>query len=212
MLNLRKKIDREEFDYPALMSALSTYANPRAKVTSLLRQGVIVRVKKGLYIYGDDYRKRPFSRELLANLIYGPSYISLDYALSYHGLIPERVTVVTSVTPKRGKHFMTPVGEFVYRRAPSTSFSLGMDRVVQKNFSFLIATPERALADKLRDDRGCSIRTQSEIASYLFENIRLNRSLFLKMDVEFLGKLAEELASRKVALCCRLLSRMRPKS
>jgi len=211
MMNLRRKIDREEFDYPALMSALSMYAKPRDKVTSLLQQGVIVRVKKGLYVYGDDYRKRPFSRELLANLIYGPSYVSLEYALSWHGLIPERVPVITSVTPKRGKRFVTPVGGFIYRCTPSASFYLGMDRVVQKSFSFLIATPERALADKLRDDRGGSIRTQKEIASYLFDNLRINQSLFCKMDVDFLGKLGEVLSSRKIALCCRLLERMRSK-
>lgn len=191
------------------MSALSTYANPRDKVTALFRQGVIVRVKKGLYIYGDDYRKRPFSRELLANLIYGPSYVSLDYALAYHGLIPERVSAVTSVTPKRGKRFETPVGMFVYRRAPQGSFYLGMDRVEQKDFSFLIATPERALADKLRDDRGGGIRSRSEIKSYLFENLRLNQSLFLKMDVELFRQLSEALASRKVTLCCRLLQDLR---
>ena len=47
-IGLRKIINREEFDYPALMSALSAYANPRDKVTALLRKGVIVRVKKGL--------------------------------------------------------------------------------------------------------------------------------------------------------------------
>ena len=202
-------MDREEFDYPALMSALSAYANPRDKATALFRQGVVVRVKKGLYIYGDDYRKRPFCRELLANLIYGPSYVSLEYALSYHGLIPERVPAVTSVTPKRAKRFETPVGEFVYRRTPQTSFCLGMDRVEQKNFSFLIATPERALADKLRDDRGGGIRSRSGIKSYLFENLRLDRSLFLKMNLELLDELAESLASRKVALCCQLLRSMR---
>lgn len=206
---LRKKIDREEFDYPALMSALSTYANPRDKVTSLLRKGVVVRVKKGLYVFGDDYRKRPFSRELLANLIYGPSYVSLEYALSYHGLIPERVQAVTSVTTKRSKGFETPVGLFVYRQTPKASFHLGMDRVNHEDFSFLIATPERALADKLRDDRGSAVRSLGEMETYLFENLRLNRSHFFNMDAEFLGELGGELGSRKVILCSRFLQRMR---
>ena len=89
--DLRERIGREEFDYSALMSTLSGYANPRDKVTSLLRRGVIVRVKKGLHVFGDADRRRPYSRELLANLIYGPSFVSLDYALAFHGLIPERV-------------------------------------------------------------------------------------------------------------------------
>ena len=90
MIPIRQRIEREEFDYQTLMSALGHLASPRAKVTSLLRQGVIIRVKKGLYVFGDTYRNRPFSRELLANWIYGPSYLSLDYALSFHHLVPER--------------------------------------------------------------------------------------------------------------------------
>jgi predicted transcriptional regulator of viral defense system len=87
-----------------------------------MRKGVVVRVKKGLYIFGDEYRIRPFSRESLANLIYGPSIISLESALSFHGLIPERVATVTSVTPKRSKRFTTPVGCFVYRQVPLSYF------------------------------------------------------------------------------------------
>jgi hypothetical protein len=63
----------------------------------LLRRKDIIRVKKGLYIFGETYARRPFSREVLANVIYGPSYVSLDYALHYHGLIPERVEAVISI-------------------------------------------------------------------------------------------------------------------
>jgi len=130
-MSLRRRIGREEFDYAALMAALSGYANPHRKITTLLRDGVIVRVKKGLYVFGEEYRRRPYSRELLANLVYGPSFVSLDYALSLHGLIPERVSQVTSVTTRRGKQFSTPVGTFVYRPVPSDSFHLGMTRVEQ---------------------------------------------------------------------------------
>jgi hypothetical protein len=206
---LRNIIGREEFDYPSLMSALSGYANPRSKVTSLLRKGVIVRVKKGLYVFGDDFRRRPFSRELLGNLIYGPSFVSLDYALSYHGLIPERVAAVTSVTTKREKRFETPVGLFVYRRTPKASFHLGMTRVAQNDFAFLIASPERALADKLRDDRGISAGSLHALAAYLFDGLRLDREGFLALDPELLTMIAKALGSRKVELCSRLLQRMR---
>ena len=94
MRDLRQRVGREEFDYQALMAALPEYANPRDKVTVLLRRGDIIRVKKGFYVFGDELRRRPYSRELLANLIYGPSFVSLDSALSFHGLIPERVEVV----------------------------------------------------------------------------------------------------------------------
>lgn len=59
---LRKRIGREEFDYLALMSALEDYANPRDKARSLMKKGGIVRVKKGLYLFGDEFRLRPISR------------------------------------------------------------------------------------------------------------------------------------------------------
>jgi len=207
--NLRNIIGREEFDYPALMSALADYANPRSKVTSLLRKGVIVRVKKGLYVFGDEFRRRPFSRELLANLIYGPSYVSLDYALAYHGLIPERVTAVTSVTTKRERRFTTPVGLFIYRRTPKTSFHLGLERVERDDLSFLIASPERALADKLRDDRGFSPRNRQEMTAYLFDDLRLARDAFQALDPATLADIGKALDSRKVELCARLLQKMR---
>lgn len=205
---LRNQVGREEFDYQALMAALSKYSNPRDKVTRLLRQGAVVRVKKGLYVFGEEFRKRPFSRELLANLIYGPSFLSLDYALAYHGLIPERVEVLTSSTTKRARRFDTPVGQFHYRQAPVWYYHLGMDRVKHGDVAFLIAVPEKALADKVRDDRGQPRRSLTETADYLFEDLRVDRSGFLSMSSDFLSELAAAARSRKIELCARLLRRM----
>jgi len=88
---IRRQIPTEEFDYQALSDCLKDYARPRDRISDLIKSGVIVRVKKGLYIFGSDYSRGPYSRELLANLMYGPSYVSLDYALGYYALIPERV-------------------------------------------------------------------------------------------------------------------------
>src|SRR5689334_21193947 len=93
---LRKQVAGEEFDYQILMDVLRAYDRPRDKIRAFLKKKSIVRIKKGLYIFGETLARNPPSREILANLIYGPSYISLDYALHYHGLIPERVESVTS--------------------------------------------------------------------------------------------------------------------
>jgi len=207
--NLRQRIGREEFDYQALVSALSKFANPRAKVTSLLRTGAIIRVKKGLYVFGDAYRRRPYSRELLANLVYGPSFLSMDSALAFHNLIPERVEAVTSATTKRPKRFDTPVGSFVYRQAPRGYYHLGMDRVEEGDIAFLIAVPEKALADKIRDDRGHPLRTQTDAAEYLFDNLRIERADFLQMDSSLLAEMAQAARSRKIDACARLLRRMK---
>jgi predicted transcriptional regulator of viral defense system len=209
MKNLRQRIGREEFDYPALMGALSGYANPRDRVTAMLGSGAVIRVKKGLYVFGRDLRRRPYSRELLANLIYGPSFVSLDTALSFHGLIPERVEAVTSVTSKRPKRFETPVGMFIYRGSPRRSFHIGMDRVEEGDVAFLIATRERALADKVRDQRGNPIRTTGDAARYLFDDLRIDEEGFKRLQPTALDELADGLRSRKVAVCASLLRRLR---
>lgn len=202
-MELRKKIGREEFDYPMLMSALSGYASPRTRVTALLRSGVIVRVKKGLYVFGEAYRKGPYCRELLANLMYGPSLVSLETALGYHGLIPERVEAVTSVTTGRARRFETPVGLFVYR--PSPSLSVGVERIESATAAFLMAVPERALADRIREDRRSGIRTLQEMERYLIEDLRLDAAALASMDAALMEELSVALQSRKVTVCAALI-------
>lgn len=206
-MSLRKQIGREEFDYATLMAALSSYANPHAKITTLLRKGEIVRVKKGLYVFGENSCQRPYSRELLANLIYGPSMVSLDHALSHHGLIPERVEHVTSVTSGRGKRFDTPIGTFVYRPTHQAAFHLGMTQQSQGDVSFLIATPERALADKIREDRTAHIRTIGDVESY-FGDLRLDLHSLLGLDLHHFQQLARALRSAKLSVASKYLAQL----
>lgn len=205
--SLHRAIGREEFDYPALMAALSTYANPHVKITSLLKKGVIIRVKKGLYIFGEDDRRRPFSRELLANLAYGPSFVSLDYALARHGLIPERVEALTSVTTGRARVFETPVGSFIYRHTPVESFHLGMKQFDQEGVSYLMATPERALADKIREDRSARVQSLAEAERYLMEDLRIDERAASILDLETFKEMARAIRSRKGILCARFLEK-----
>ncbi len=207
---IRKLIPQEEFDYQTLLIALKQYARPRDKITDLLRKGVIIRVKKGLYIFSDDYRQKPYSRELLANLIYGPSYISLEYALQYYGMIPERVEAVTSVAVGRSRKFSTPVGLFIYRAIPMPAFRTGMQRIeTAAGQSFLIAIPEKALADKIRDDRGATLNTQKVLQTYLFENLRLDPASLKEMSSERLAEFAARYHSRKIMLLSHLVRRMK---
>ena len=122
MGKIRKRAKTEELDYLFLMDCLSSYKQPRDKLTTLLKAHHLVRVKKGLYVFGKEYQQRPYSLEVLANLIYGPSYISFEYALAYYNLIPEQVVRVTSACFKRIKRFTTPVGGFIYYYVPLQKF------------------------------------------------------------------------------------------
>jgi predicted transcriptional regulator of viral defense system len=198
---LRKKIAQEEFDYQTLLDCLEGYVSPRDKISNLLKKGIIIRVKKGLYIFGEAYRRKPFSREILANLIYGPSYISLEYALQYHSLIPERVEAVTSVTTGRSRRFASPIGLFIYRKIPLAAFQIGMDRIeIGDGRAFLIATPEKALADKIYIDRGPKIRTQKMMSAYLENDLRVDSTDLVKMDTETLDIIAKRYRSNRILL------------
>ncbi len=210
MESIRKHIENEEFDYQTLLHSLSQYSRPRDKISDLLRKGIIIRVKKGLYIFGDDYRQRPYSREVLANLIYGPSYISLEYALHYFGLTPERVETVTSVTTGRSRKYSTPVGLFNYRMIPLAAFRIGMNRVeLDDGRSFLIATPEKALTDKIRDDRGNGLQTQGQLLDYLEDNLRVDLTILANLDIGHFDAIAHRYGSRKLRLLSDLVRRLK---
>jgi predicted transcriptional regulator of viral defense system len=207
---IRENIPQEEFDYQTLLVALGDYARPRDKISALLNKGIIIRVKKGLYVFGDGCRQRPYSTEMLANLIYGPSYISSDYALQHYGLIPERVEGVTSVTTGRSRRFLTPIGLFIYRRIPLRAFQVGMDRIdIGDGRSFLIATPEKALADKLYEDRGTGLLTQKGLVDYLERNLRVDLAGLREMNQDALDVIASRYRSQKIRALGRLVRRMR---
>lgn len=205
-----KRIPYEEFDYQALMDVMKGYAQPRKKISSLLAKGTIIRVKKGLYIFGESRRRQPYCRELLANLIYGPSYVSLEYALHYHGLTPERVETVTSVTCGRSRTFETPVGTFSYRMIPLEGFRIGMDRIeLDGGRAFLIAIPEKALADRIVAERGAGITTQKELHGYLLDNLRIDPTSLSGLDPVRLAEIAGHYRSRRVKLLADLINRLR---
>lgn len=206
---LLKSIPYEEFDYQTLLDAVHGYARPRMKISGMLAKGDIIRVKKGLYILGEPLRRRPFCRELLANLIYGPSYVSLEYALHYHGLTPERVQAVTSVTCGRSRTFYTPVGTFSYRMISLEAFRTGMDRVeLNDGRSFLIAIPEKALADRIVADRGAGISTQKELHDYLLSNLRIDPAGLRELNPARVAEIARVYRSRRVKLLADLITRL----
>ncbi|MEI6207758.1 MAG: hypothetical protein WCP20_13325 [Desulfuromonadales bacterium] len=206
---LLKSIPYEEFDYQTLLDAVRVYARPRMKISAMLTKGDIIRVKKGLYVLGESLRRRPYCRELLGNLIYGPSYVSLEYALNYHGLTPERVETVTSVTCGRSRNFDTPVGAYSYRMIPLAAFRIGMDRIeLTDGRSFLIAIPEKALADRVVADRGSGISTWRELRCYLTDDLRIDADALCRLDPAKLTDIARLYRSRKLKLLAGLISRM----
>lgn len=196
---IRDLIQAEIFDYQTLTEAMKGLSSPRDKITDMLRQGAIIRIKKGLYVFGNGYRRYPYSKELLANLVYGPSYVSLDYALSYHGLIPERVEALTSVTVGKSKRFSTPVGLFIYRQISARAYEVGAVRVeADHKQAFLIASPEKALADKIVSVRGGRIASIAEMGRFLEADLRVDAGALQPLSAERIDDYAARYRSLKL--------------
>ncbi len=189
---LRKSVINEEIDYLLLTSLLKQYKRPRDKITQLLKAKALIRIKKGLYVFGQRVAKKPYILETLANLIYGPSYISLEYALAFYGMIPERVEVITSVTSKREKTFQTPVGLFTYRYLNVKKYSIGLTEIlIDDSHPVFFATPEKALADKIiLESPGLKLNKREDIAQYLYEDLRLYSKKIDKLNIKKLEEIA----------------------
>jgi predicted transcriptional regulator of viral defense system len=205
---IRQRIEREVFDYHVLLSALSNYSKPRDKITRLLAEGDIVRIKKGLYCFGEAFRREPVSREYLANLILGPSYVSLEYALSFHGLIPERVEQLTSVTTQRSRDFTTPLGHFSYQTLSTPRYAVGACLESSGSTRFLMASAEKAMADKVWKDKRFSGRRLSDYETYLLEDLRIDPDGLRALDRTRLRDVAHAYASPKIHKLARFIDRL----
>jgi len=119
----------------------------KAQLTKWQKKGLIVKLKRGLYILNESDRKIEPSRIFLANALYSPSYVSTIYALGYYDLIPEKVVDVTSVTTKKTAKFTNPFGTFVYQHLKTILF-FGFKEIEDENgLPVLIAEPEKAVLD-----------------------------------------------------------------
>ncbi|MFP5384714.1 MAG: hypothetical protein ACLGHN_01455 [Bacteriovoracia bacterium] len=170
------------------------YLRPRDKILALVRKGDLIPIKRELYLIGEKYKKL-YSKEALANIIYGPSAISFEYALSFHGLIPERVEAVTSVCFKRNKEFRTPIGAFTYRYISQEMFPIGIELHISELGNFIMATPEKALCDVVYFQK----LKKEEILEFVIENMRIDEEDFFKLNSELLHQIAAVYKRQSVA-------------
>jgi hypothetical protein len=121
---------------------------------------------------------------LVANHLWGPSYVSLDAALSYWGLIPERVYEISSMTTKTSKSYKTPLGRFRYFHAPLPYYSFGIKSVeLTPRQVALIASPEKALCDKIITTSGILLRSTRQVREYIIEDLRIDEEMLRKLDL-----------------------------
>jgi len=122
-------------------------------VKRALRDGDLLQIKRGLYTLSPGLRRMPLNPGALANRLYYPSYVSLEYALGRHGWIPEGIVTITCATSKNSAEFDTPVGRYSYRRIPQAMFFCGVETFSSEADSYLQARPLKALADYIYANR-----------------------------------------------------------
>jgi len=195
-----RSYSRQPLTHQLLMSLLKDYKSPNDKVHALLNEGVLESLKKGLYIAGPVVNANKPEPFLLANHILGPSYVSLDAALSFYGLIPERVYEVSSITTKASRKFVTPMGLFSYTHLSLPYYSFGIKQVKLSDEQYImIASPEKALFDKVITTSGLVLRSQKGALSYLIENLRFDEDSLKDFDTNTMSSWVQD-AQKKDSL------------
>ena len=164
----------------------------KKKVQSLEKAGELIRLRRGLYVVNPELSGKPINVQLCANHIYGPSYVSLHWALRWYGLIPERVFRMTSVTIKPSKVFENTLGFFDYYKVNREYFPVGVRSVTDDGISYLMATPEKALCDLILYDSYLPSRSVKGLMRYLEEDIRFDMDELTHFDVEIVRECAEK--------------------
>ena len=185
-----------------IKSNLGNYSNKNNKISRDIKNGKLIRIVKGLY--ETDSNTPGY---LLASSIYGPSYLSFDFALSYYGLIPEKVLSYTSATydKKKKKQYNTPFGTYLYRDVPKNAYSIGIKLIEENGYSYQIAIPEKALCDKLYTLS--PLKNISELLNLLFNDLRIDEEEFKKLNVKDIEEISKVYSSTNVKLLYKYVRR-----
>ncbi len=185
-----------------LLKDCSNYSNPFNRIKYLVKTNNIFPIVKGYYETNPN-----IEGYYLANIIYGPSYLSFDFALSYYGMIPERVYTYTSATclKKKSKSYSNQYGNYTYSDVPCSVFSLFINIKEEDGYTYFIATKEKALCDKLYSLK--PIDNQKELKALLFEDLRIDENELVKLNLNDINLLSKLYKSKNVKLLNNFLRR-----
>ena len=181
---------------------LADYKNKNNKISRDIQSGKLYKVIPGLYETDPNT-----AGYLLASSIYGPSYISFEYALSYYGFIPERVSTITCATfnKKKKKQYRTDFGTFTYRDIPNDAYPEELLLKTEGSYSYQIATPEKAICDKLYTLS--PLGNYSNLEDMLFNDLRIEEESLNKLNIDKIEKLNNLYHSTNVNLLTKYMRR-----
>lgn len=194
MKNILKSIETPYIDAQTLLTLLGNFKKPREAILRMIKNDELIRLKNGMYLISEKTKHGnstviPF--EQIANILYGPSYVSMEWALSFYGMIPERVHTITSMTLGRNKEYHTPIGDFSYLALPAKCYAIGVTQKESPDFigGYLIASPEKALADLVY--KTCKTLDKDQLKEELIESKRIDPLCFRNLDKQLLNEIAK---------------------
>jgi len=176
------------------------YSDIQGKIRREVNEGIYIPVVRGLY---ETDKNTP--GYYLASYIYGPSYLSFEFALSYYGMIPERVSNYTLATynKRKTKTYMTSFGTYIYKDIPKSVYPIDVLAIEENNYVYHIATKEKALCDQLYSLKPVS--SVKQLNHLIFDDLRIDQELFNSLDMDKLLVLTKKYNSKNLVLLEKLI-------
>lgn len=198
MVEQQRTYSNIPMEISVLREGLADYRAQNNRISNMERVGDLIRVRRGLYVADPRLSNQEISRELVANNLYGPSYVSFESALSYHGLIPERVNAVSSATIRRARSYSTPLGLFEFVTVPRDYFHIGIEQIIVENqYAFLIASPEKAICDLIITTSGLRFQSVKAAREYLLYDMRISIDEHENWDTDIITRCSEHGRKRR---------------
>jgi len=173
-INWLSKFGSVPFSEDALCELLSDYDDPGKKIVRMVQDGSLIRLRRGVYCVEPHDSRSLLQPGVIANSLYGPSYVSFETALAHYGLIPERVYAVTSAVARRSKSFRTPIGAYYYHHVEDALFPVGLKVIETEGGNYIIASPTKALCDTLMRKRDLRVTSPKTLRSFMEEDMRFD--------------------------------------
>jgi len=169
------------------------YSDINGKIRRAIKDGKYIPIIRGLY---ETEKTTP--GYYLSAYIYGPSYLSFDYALAYYGMIPERVANYTSATysKQKTKKYVTAFGTYIYRDIPESAYPFDVIAIEENNYVYYIATKEKALCDKLYSLK--PVTSIKQLLIMIFEDLRIYADEFYSLNLDKLNMLILKYKSKNL--------------
>jgi hypothetical protein len=171
-----------------MLDLLKDYRRPNDKISELLRQGMLLTLRRGLYMVSPKMSDTQPSPWIIANHLYGPSYVSLQSALAFYGMIPERSYETSSVALKVARSYQNDMGRFSYQRVPLPYYSFGLKSIsLGSTQSALMASPEKAICDLIVLTPYVNLRSKKNTLTYLLDDLRMDEDSLKKLNLPLIS-------------------------